>query len=316
MMPPRITTSTSDWSLSGRSANNKWLADFVDEISRNRLAYLLSLPSVVLVLLVSFVPIAVAVRVSLYQTSYMELVSFAGLDNYRRLFAELVTKTDIINSLVFVFGSLIIAMPLGLGLAILLNQPLRFRTTYRVILIAPWIISQTIVALLWAWLLNGNYGPLASIVESVGLARIDVLAGTTTAMAAVIAANVWQSYPFGLILILAALQTAPADLYEAVSVDGGNALDKFRHVTFPSIRSTLLVVIIMLSLHYFNMVTLVLTMTSGGPINATETLSLRAYKEGFMSWRIGMASAIGVIVFLANIVLSLIYIRVLRNDRT
>lgn len=279
-----------------------------------RLAYLLSSPAILLVLLVSLIPIALAFVVSLYQTRYMELGRFIGLGNYLFLVTDSGSRAVLLNSLVYVFGSLVLAVPLGVVLALLLNRPMRFRTAYRVVLVAPWVVSQTIVALLWLWLLNGNYGPLTDVMHALGLQRVDVLASMDTAMPAVIAANVWQSYPFALILILAALQTPPAELYEAVSIDGGSYWHGFRYVTFPFIRSTLLVVMIMLSLHYFNMITLVLTMTGGGPVNATETISLRAYKEGFVHWRIGMASALGVIIFLANVIMSLVYIRVLRRE--
>ena len=316
MTPAGGSHFTADWAVHAEkaAARRHPLGDLLAEFSRNRVAYLLSLPAMLLVVLVSFLPIAYAFVVSLYQTRYMELRSFFWLGNYQRLFSEPAAQKDVFNSLVYAFGSLALAVPLGMVLAILLNQPIRFRAIYRVILIAPWVVSQTIVALLWSWLLNGNYGPLVDILGVLGLQRVDLLGSTETAMPAVIAANVWQSYPFALILILAALQTAPPELYEAVSIDGGNYWHGFRYVTFPFIRSTLLVVVIMLSLHYFNMVTLVLTMTAGGPVNATETVSLLAYKEAFMSWRIGVASAVGVVIFLVNMVLSLIYIRVLRRE--
>jgi multiple sugar transport system permease protein len=283
-------------------------------VAPNHLGYLLSVPAVALVLLVSFVPIGLAFRTSLYETRYLELRQFVGLANYWRILLDPTILANFRNSLIFVLGSLALAIPLGVFLAILLDRAIAFRTVYRVILIAPWVISQTIVALLWVWLLNGRYGPMLAVLESIGFRRVDLLADVTSAMPAVIAANVWQSYPFALVLVLAALQTVPAELYEALAVDGGSVFAKFRYVTFPYIRPTLLVVTIMLSLHYFNMVTLVLTMTAGGPFNATEVVSLRAFKEGFQSWHIGIASALGILVFLANVVLSLAYMRVLKRS--
>jgi multiple sugar transport system permease protein len=279
----------------------------------DKLGYLLSVPAVTLVLLVSLVPIVLAFRTSLYDTRYMELREFVGFANYWRILLDPSIRANVANSLVFVLGSLALAIPMGVFLAVLLDRPIAFRTAYRVILIAPWVISQTIVALLWVWLLNGRYGPMLAVLESLGFGRVDLLADVSTAMPAVIAANVWQSYPFALVLVLAALQTVPSELYEAVAVDGGSVFAKFRYVTFPYLRPTLLVITIMLSLHYFNMVTLVLTMTAGGPFNATEVVSLRAFKEGFQSWHIGIASALGVLVFVANVILSLAYIRILRR---
>ena len=287
--------------------------NLVRRSGRGNLGYLLSVPAVALVLLVSFVPIVLAFRTSLYETRYMELREFVGLANYWRILLDPTIRANIANSIVFVLGSLALAIPLGVALAVLLSRPIAFRTAYRVILITPWVISQTIVALLWVWLLNGRYGPMLPILERLGFSHVDLLADVASAMPAVIAANVWQSYPFALVLILAALQTVPAELYEAAAVDGGSVFDKFRYVTFPFIRPTLLVVTIMLSLHYFNMVTLVLTMTAGGPFNATEVISLRAFKEGFYSWHIGIASALGVLVFFANVVLSVAYIRLLKR---
>src|SRR5689334_9877199 len=153
------------------------------------LGYLLSVPAIALVLLVSLVPIVLAFRTSLYETRYLELREFAGFANYWRIVLDPTIRANITNSLVFVVGSLVLAIPLGVFLAVLLNQPIGFRTTYRVILIAPWVISQTIVALLWVWLLNGRYGPMLAVLESLGFGRVDLLADVSSAMPAVIAAN-------------------------------------------------------------------------------------------------------------------------------
>lgn len=114
-------------------------------------------------------------------------------------------------------------------------------------------------------------------------------------------------------LILAALQTISSELYEAGRVDGATGWKSFTHITLPLIKPTVLVTLIMLSLEYFNMVTLIYVFTGGGPFSATETLSLRAFKEGFEYWNIGMGSAFSVLLFGFNIILSLLYVKALKN---
>jgi multiple sugar transport system permease protein len=271
-------------------------------------------PAILLVLAVSCYPVLFALQRSLYATRYMALGKFIGLGHYIRFLGGGAGWHSILNSLVYTAASLCLALPLGFLLALILNQSLPCRAAIRTMLILPWIVSQTIVALLWGWLLNSNYGPVSYLVGLWSGQRLDVYGMPDWAMLGVVLANVWQSYPFPMILLLAALQTIPAEVIEAARVDGASAWSAFWRITVPLVMPTFVITAIMLTLHYFNMVTLVFTLTGGGPGGATETLSVRVFNEAFVFHNLGFASMVGVIIFLLNAVFSLSYIRVLRGE--
>jgi len=276
--------------------------------------YLFLAPAIILVVCVSLYPILFAIRRSLYETRYMELGTFIGFENYRDFLFEGAGWNSLVNSLVYCAGSLVIALPLGFGLALVLNQPLPYRSLIRTLLILPWIVSQTIVALLWSWMLNPDYGPVNYALSGFVDAHFSVYGDPNLAMFGVILANSWQSYPLALILMLAALQGIPQDVIEAARIDGASRWMTFWRITLPLVRPTLLITTIILSLHNFNMLTLIFTLTGGGPVGATETLSVRLFNEAFVFNNLGFASMIGVLIAVLNVVFSLGYIRLLRQD--
>jgi multiple sugar transport system permease protein len=284
-----------------KSQGDKWIA------------YAFMAPALLLVLLVSFYPIVVAMQWSVYETEYVKTVNYVGFDNFVSIFKDQNGIANIKNSFVYVFGSILIVIPLSTLLAVLLNMKIKFRVFFRTAIILPWVISQTVTALLWKWLINANYGPVSYIFEQLGFDKVDFLSTTTGANIALIFANVWNTFPIAVVLILAALQTISSELYEAGRVDGATGWKSFSRITLPLIKPTILVTLIMLSLEYFNMVTLIYVFTGGGPFSATETLSLRAFKEGFEYWNIGLGSAFSVLLFAFNIVLSLVYVRTMKT---
>ncbi len=271
-------------------------------------------PAMLLVLLVSFYPILFAIHRSLFATRYMELGTYVGLANYVGILIRGDGWQNVTNSVVYVIASLVVALPMGFLLALILKAPRSYRAAIRTVLLLPWIVSQTIVALLWGWLLNPDFGPVSYLVGQVVTGRFDVYGSPDLAMTGVVVANVWHSYALPMVLLLAALQAIPGDVLEAAEVDGANRWRRFWHVTLPLVRPTLLITAIMLTLHYFNMVTLIFTLTGGGPVSVTETLSVRVFNEAFMFQNLGLASAVGVIIFVLNVVFSVAYIRVLRQE--
>lgn len=273
-------------------------------------------PAIVLVILVSIYPVVDAISLSMYQTRFAEKLRFVGFQNYVELLRDPAVWKAGGNSLVYTLGSLLVAVPFSLAVAVLLNQPSRLQGALRTIAILPWVISQTITALLWGWLLNADFGPVTYGVDAMTGVRTAILASPGWAMVALIGINVWSSYPQATLLLLAALQTIPRELYEAARIDGGGRFTVFRYITLPLVRSTLLVVVIQLTLLYFNMVTLVYVFTGGGPLASTETLALRVLKTSFENWNLGHGAALGLIITLINLAFSLFYIRTLRSPKT
>jgi multiple sugar transport system permease protein len=276
--------------------------------------WLLLSPALVLVVLVTFLPVVQAAWLSVHETRYLEQGAFVGLAHYAGFLHDPLSWRNLLNTLTLTFASLAVALPMALGLALLLNQPLPGRAIFRTVLILPWVVSQVLAALLWRWVDSPLIGPIAYVVGQVTQSRVDILGDPNTAMLGVIAANVWRTFPFPMVLALAALQTVPDELYEAARIDGTGRWNSFRYVTFPMIQNTLLIATIILSVHCVNLIELPLVLTGGGPVNATEVLGLRVYREAFVLQRFGAGSAIAMVMFGMNVLLSLGYIRVLRAE--
>lgn len=277
--------------------------------------YLFFYPSLILVAAVSFVPLFYALRQSFHAADYLNTGPFVGFRNYVELFTRGGGLTNIARSIAFVAGTLALTLPLGIGLALLLDRPVRFRAFFRTLLMVPWIVSQLVTGLIWLWLYDGRLGPIAYLLAQAGVSVVGPLTDTRWAMPSLILANTWHSYPLVMVFTLAALQTIPTEVREAARIDAQSAWRRFWHVTLPLIRGTVLVALVLTTLHTFNTVTTVLIMTGGGPAEATDVLALRVFKEGFQFYRMEAAATAAVCIFALNILFSIAYIRVLRGER-
>lgn len=274
-------------------------------------------PLLLLIAAVTILPILTAFRWSLYETSYANMLKFIGLENYIRIFSSEKGGEILIslfNSLWYALCSLAVVMPLGICVAVLLNQKIRMRALLRTMIILPWVISQTITAMLFRWLYNGNFGILMYLCKEVFGIQADFLSSIWPARISLVIANVWNTLPIVVILMLAALQSISPDIYEAAKIDGSGRLNTFSKITLPLLKPTIGVTLVMQSMEYFNMVTLINNLTGGGPFKATQTLSIYAYRQGFEFWHVGLSSAISVIILLINVIFSLLYVKLLNHD--
>jgi multiple sugar transport system permease protein len=274
--------------------------------------YAFFLPAFVVVAAVSFVPLFQAIFQSLYRSDYLKLGNFVGLQNFPDYLVFGNGWHVVWNSLVFTGGTLLLAVPLGFVLAVALNQKLPFIGFFRTILILPWLISNIVTAMLWAWLLNGAFSPLGPIAASIGYDMPNAVSSLNWAMPALIICNVWNCFPLVMVFVLAALQTVPGDLLEAAELDGAPAWRRFRYIVFPLIKNTTLVAIVLTTLNTFNNITLIFVLTGGGPVGKTETLAFRVFQMAFRDYQMGLASAGAVIIFALNVAFTLAYIRVLK----
>lgn len=276
-------------------------------------AFFFIAPAILLILTVSIVPIFIAINTSLRETNYAVIGAFAGLKNYLKIFGTAEGWMSIFNSITYVALSLLIVIPLGVLSAILLNRKIPLTGFFRTLIVLPWVLSQTVTALLWKWLLNSSFGPISYIWYSITGAKADFFNYPTIARFTVVFVNAWFTFPVVLILVLAALQSIPEEIYQAAKVDGANRRNILTKITLPMIKPTVMTSIVLQSIQYFSMVTLLFVLTAGGPFGATETISLKAFKEGFHFWHLGLGSAYSIVIFALNIVFSLIYVKVLRN---
>jgi len=277
-------------------------------------AYSLMLPAVLIVLVVAVYPIFYAVDWSLYNTRYLEKVDFIGFKNYLDFFRNPNAYRSLFVSFVYLFGSLGLSLTCGVGVALILDKPIKIRGLFRTIVIMPWVVSQTINALVWKWLLNANFGAVNYFLVSLHIGKIDFFSTPSLALPTLIFMNFWTTYPLAVVLALAALQTIPGELIESAKIDGASTFRIFLNIKRPLIQPTILVIVILLSLLYWNMVTLIYVSTAGGPLRRTETISVYLFKNAFEDWNIGYAAAIGVVMFIANIIFSLIYIKLLKRE--
>lgn len=285
------------------------LNDSGRDVRQNLFAYILIAPTTLLILAVVVYPIAYAIEFSLHRTMAFSLGRFIGLANYRNLATPTVLN-DVMTSLIFIGGSIVLAVGGGLLLALALNQRIALRTTARMIIFIPWVTSQLAAALVWRWLFNSDYGPIVYSLHAMGFHHIDFLGDPTLAMALLICTNAWHSVAFSMIVLLAAIQTIPESTIRAAAVDGAHAWLSFRAVTLPQLWPSIMVCIVMSSFSYFNIITIPLVLTGGGPGSATELLTLRMYQEAFSYFHLGFASTLTILILALNVGLTLIYLRI------
>jgi ABC-type sugar transport system permease subunit len=185
---------------------------------------------------------------------------------------------------------------------------------FRTILILPWLISNLVGALLWAWIGNPQYGLLPYLLQQVGITMPNIITNPAAAMASVILASVWASTPLVMVFVLAALQSVPTDLTEAARIDGASPWRRFWKITLPLVRNTTMMAVVLTSLHAFKSVEIILVMTGGGPNGATETMATKVFHEAFTLLRIGVGSAGAVVIFLLNLAFTTAFVRVLRTE--
>ncbi len=282
---------------------------------RRPAGWLYMMPAFLLVLALALYPLYFAVSYSLTETQMWNRGDFVGLDNYRALFADPRLETNLLASAVYVFVGVAVCTTAGVAIAIRLRRGGRWVTVLRTCVLIPWITSEVVVAITWRWIFNREFGPGAAVFSALGLGDFPNLLGSpTSALVTLTLVNVWRSVAFPMLMGLAALQSVPRELEEAASLDGANKLQTIRHVLLPIMTPVLVVTVIVLTIQYFNMVVLVLDLTGGGPLGATETLGVRLYQEGFSYFNVDTAATLTVVMLAANVVLAVFYFRALRKQ--
>ena len=217
------------------------------------------------------------------------------------------------KSLFNIFYFVLIVAPvqggLAMILAIMVNQKLRGVNVFRMIYFMPVVISMVVVSILWSFIYDGQNGLLNNILSFLSFGAfepVDWLGNPNTAMNAIIVMSIWQAVGFHMVIWLSGLQTIPGVLYEAAEVSGANTWQKFRFVTWPGLRSTAVLVLILITIQAFGLFTQIDVMTRGGPLDSTQTPVFQAVQRGFEQQDISGGSAIAVVLFILVLVISLI----------
>jgi multiple sugar transport system permease protein len=224
---------------------------------------------------------------------------FVGFKTFQEVLSNPVFRTGLRNSLVWTLGNALLQGMGGMTVALLLNQKFLGKGVLRIWVIVPWIIPTVVMAIMWKWMLSSTFGVIGWLLTKTGFSAPPVFLGSpVNALPTLIFVNAWRWIPFMAVVILAALQTIPLELYEAADVDGTGAVGKFLYITLPSIQGTMSTMLLIGTLFSFNMFDVVWLMTEGGPLNTTTTLPVLIYKTAFKLFRVSQAAAISVIVFL------------------
>jgi multiple sugar transport system permease protein len=244
--------------------------------------------------------------------------TFVGLANYVRVLEDDAFWHALRVSMGFVSISVFLHVFLGLALALALNEIRVARTALRIIFLTPWMVAAAVGATIWLWLLEPQFGVVNYLLLATGMIQTPVawLGEPGPAFAAVTAVEVWRGVPFVMLLMLAGLQTIPAEQYEAAAIDGASSWQRFRWITLPNLKYLLVVASTLDIINVVRHYDIIGVMTTGGPAGATEVLPALLYNTAFRANRFGEAAAIGVLLLGMVLVFSILYLRATRIGRS
>jgi multiple sugar transport system permease protein len=235
----------------------------------------------------------------LYGLADLSTVRFVGLDNYLRLLQTPPFWQALANTLYFVAVGVPVSIGLSLGTALLLNARVaRWQGFFRTALFAPVVTTVVAVAVIWRYLLHTRYGLINQALAAIGIDPVDWLGDPHWSMPAIILFAAWKNFGYNMVILLAALQAIPGELYESARVDGARPLRQFTDLTFPLLTPTFVMVGILTLAGYFQLFAEPYVMTQGGPLGSTVSVLYFMYEEGFRWWNLGYASAVAFLLFL------------------
>ena len=276
-------------------------------------------PALVLILLVVIWPVIELIRTSFTDISLAgSLLDFNGLANYRDLLANTDLYPVVRRTLLWVFGIVFFTVLLSLPLAQLINQNFPGRKYVRWAMIFPWAASVVMTSMIWTWILDAYSGELNLTLTQLGLISepVDWVNNPGSSFYFLMWVAVFVSIPFTTFVLLAGLQSIPADIVEAASVDGATHWKIYRRIKFPLLRNSLLIASIINIINVFNSFPIIWVMTRGGPGYETDTTTTFAYKLAFIESNMGQSTALGVFNFMIIMVIVGFYLRVTKATRT
>ena len=260
-------------------------------------------PALAIIGLFFLAPVAAALALSftdfdLYALADLGNLRFVGLDNYLALLQTPLFWRALGNTLYFVVLGVPLSIGLSLGAAMLLNSPLaRAQAFFRTALFAPVVTTLVAVAVIWRYLFHTRYGLVNEALAGIGIDPIDWLGDPHWSMPTIILLAVWKNFGYNMVILLAALQAIPRELYESARIDGATRWQQFPHVTLPSLGPTLSMVSILTMAGYFQLFAEPYVMTEGGPLKSTLSVLYFMYEQGFKWWNLGVASAVAFLLF-------------------
>lgn len=277
-------------------------------------------PALIYIVLIMVYPLAYNFYLSLQDANVGNFLAgtapFIGLENYSEIIGDPTFRNSLVVSALFTGGSLLFQFIGGFALALFFNRSFPGSGLLRALLLLGWLLPIVVSANIWRWMLDGGYGVVNFLLQSVGILQDPQfwLTEPDTALIGVIIANIWLGIPFNAILLLAGLQGISLSLYEAAKIDGANAWQRFRYITLPQMRPVSLTVLLLGFIYTFKGFDLIFVMTGGGPVDATTSLPILTYKLTFEFFRFGDGATAAAMLLLISLGLSLVYLWLIRRE--
>ena len=277
------------------------------------IAYSFIAPNFIGFCVFTLVPIVCAIGLAFCDWDGVHAVEFIGIENFIDLLDDETFKASFVNTIVYTVATVPLTLVCSLGLAILLNQNVKFRNFFRTVSFFPYVASLVAVAAVWNMIFSPSMGPVNQLLAALGVAEENLprwAAGTETAMLTVILFSVWKNMGYYMVIYLAGLQGTNPELNEAAELDGANTWQTFWYVVLPQLRPTTFFVVIMLTISSFKVYDQMYMITQGGPGNATMTLVYDIYNVAFVNTpRYGYASAISMVLFVLVLIVTIVQFR-------
>jgi ABC-type sugar transport system permease subunit len=260
--------------------------------------YLFLLPNMAIFFVFTIYPAFSGFNISLYSSRNGRTFEWAGLGNYERIFSDADFFQALIATVVFVAAFVSLGVLISVALSVQLNAQKVGKSFFRSVFFLPMLLSPVVIGIVWRWLLERNGGLVNEVLGMIGLGNIPWLVDPQLAMVSVVAVSLWTNVGFYTMILLAGLQSIDPNLYEAASLDGASAWEQFRHVTWPMLAPTTMVVLILSTIHGFQAFDVIYNLTGGGPVGATTLLVQYVYDNAFgPQMQYGMAAAGSVVLF-------------------
>jgi multiple sugar transport system permease protein len=281
---------------------------------RLSLPYLLVAPTVAVLLALSIYPLLYAIKIS-FQVGAGDAARWSA-GNFARLFADDLFHTALLHTFSYAALALTLEFLLGLGLALLLDGPLRGRGAFRALLLVPMMLPPVVVGVVWRLMLNPSFGAINGTLKGAGLDTepLTWTASPTLAFISVVAVDVWQWTPFMFLVLLAGLQAIPREPYEAAMIDGASPWQTLTHITLPLLKPAILIALLLRTMDLLRVFDQIFILTEGGPGFATETVSLYIYRTAFRFFDFGYAAAMSFALLALTNIISIGYIKMLQRQ--
>lgn len=276
-------------------------------LRRGILPYLLIAPAMLILFIFVLYPIGYMAYLSFFDWNMMSPKEFVGIENYITMFHDPTFFQTLGNTFKYTFFCLIFGLGLALATALFLKKNTRITRFLQSVIFMPYIMPLVSVAFIWVWLMDTDYGLLNYLLELFHLPTVNWLQDPKTAMYAVILVSVWKSLGYNTLIILSAMQSVPRYLYEAAELDHASGWRTFAKITFPMISPSMFFLTLMNLISCFKVFDTVNIMTAGGPVKSTTTLVYSIYEDGFLFYKLGLASAEGVVLMVIIGIFTAIY---------